>query len=404
MAKQIDQALAKTTEEQQFELQTASATAAVQQEIQASIAIALRFPRNEDSVYSRLIKTSKRPAFAEIAQYQFPRGNTTVRGPSVNMAREAGRCWGNCRWGLEVVRDEEDTRLIRGWAWDLQTNTKISSEDSFRKLIQRKSGGQTKWIKPDERDLRELTNRMGAILVRNCLLQVIPRDFVDDALAECHRTLQDEAAGDPESAKKRVLGAFASINVSVESLEQFLGHKIAECSPKEIADLRTIYASIRDGNSRWSEYEDSTGKDTGGKPPASVGRVSVDDSKAINEEAQRQRAEPQTVVKPESQPSGAAPAQAEQPPDPPAQTPQATEPDRPGQETLYYRRKVQEEIAMIPEMERVDALQKASIRQDEHGEQAWLEPLEVIGCMDTQWLYETSEYLKQQRQARPATG
>ena len=222
MPKSEDKAL-MTTQEHSGELQETAAGAAAAHEIQSAIVIAQRFRRNEDAVYQALLKTSKRPAFAEIAQYQFPRGNTTVRGPSVNMAREAGRCWGNCRWGLEVVRDEDDTRLIRGWAWDLQTNTKISLEDSFRKLIQRKSNGQTKWIKPDERDLRELTNRMGAILVRNCLLQVIPRDFIDDALAECHRTLQDEAAGDPESAKKRVLGAFSSINVSVESLEQFLG-------------------------------------------------------------------------------------------------------------------------------------------------------------------------------------
>ena len=67
---------------------------------------------------------------------------------------------------------------------------------------------------------------------------------------------------------------------------------------------------------------------------------------------------------------------------------------------MYYRRKVQEELAMIPVLERVEELKKASIRQDEQGDQAWLDPLQVIGCMDTQWLYETSEYLKQQRQAR----
>jgi hypothetical protein len=37
-------------------------------------------------------------------------------------------------------------------------------------------------------------------------------------------------------------------------LERKLGHPLADATDKEIADLRTIYASIRDGNSTWQEY------------------------------------------------------------------------------------------------------------------------------------------------------
>ncbi len=47
-------------------------------------------------------------------------------------------------------------------------------DDTFRKKIQRKRDGQTVWVTPDERDLRELTNKRGAILERNCLLKLQP--------------------------------------------------------------------------------------------------------------------------------------------------------------------------------------------------------------------------------------
>ena len=159
---------------------------------------------------------------------------------------------------------------IRGWAWDLETNTKTEREDDFAKLIFRKKGG---WIVPDERELRELTNRRGAILVRNCLLEILPKDLIEDALGRCRQTLESEGAQDPDGARKKVIVAFSSLNITPVMLEELLGHPLAQSSPKEIADLRQIYTSIRDGNSRWQEYleakqaADSAANGAGSKPP-----------------------------------------------------------------------------------------------------------------------------------------
>jgi len=254
-------------QEETFELAPTAESAAVQHEIQSAIVIAQRFRRNEDAAYQKLMKAAGRSSFAEEALYSFPRGGATVEGPSVNMAREAARVWGNIRYGVDIIRDDDESRHIRAWAWDIESNTKTTQEDNFKKLIFRKDKG---WIAPDERDLRELTNRRGAIALRNCLLNLIPKDVVEDAIAEVKRTLARESKVDPDSSRKKIVTAFSGIGVTVEALETKLGHPISQCSPDEVAELRGVFKSIQDGNSKWADYIAGGAKDeaTGLKRPA----------------------------------------------------------------------------------------------------------------------------------------
>ncbi len=245
-----DNALA-TTHEFSSELAPSAAAAEKQFEIQSAIVLAKRFPRNEDQSFQKLMKACSRTTFAEDAEYSFPRGGQPVKGPSVFLAREAARVWTNIRYGLTITRDDQNSRQIQAWAWDLETNTKISAEDDFRKLIFRKGKG---WIEPDERDLRELTNRRGAILIRNCVLQILPKDLIEDALDTCRETLRSNAAKDPDATRKKILVAFSELNISAEMLEAYLGHPVAQSSPAEMADLRAVYKSISDGNTTWSDY------------------------------------------------------------------------------------------------------------------------------------------------------
>jgi hypothetical protein len=249
-----------TTTEQTGEIVPSMSSAAVEAEIRAAITVALKFPRNEDKAFQKLMKACDRPAFAADVSYEFPRGGKPITGPSVYVAREAARVWGNVRYGLNVVADDENFRTIEAWAWDLESNTKVYAQDTFEKSIQRrqydKAGNYTgtKWIKPDERDLRELMNRRGAICTRNCILQLMPSDLIDDAIARSKQTLQKHVTQDPEAAKKAVILAFSGINVGVEQLEQLLGHPIGTSQATEIVQLRAIWKSIADGNSTWAEY------------------------------------------------------------------------------------------------------------------------------------------------------
>lgn len=238
----------------------AQTTAAVEASttIQAAVVLAHRFKRNEEACWEALMRSCKRPSFAEGTVYDFPRGNTRVIGPSVKMAREAARIWGNIRTGIDILYDEPGDgttenpglRRIRGWAWDLQTNRHAAYEDSFLKLIQRKAG----WIVPDERDLRELTNRRGAMCERNAMLAIIPTDLIDDGMATAAATVESRANDDPEHEKKKLIMAFSRLNITPEMLEEYLGHQITQVAPQELATLREIWTSINDGNSTWAEY------------------------------------------------------------------------------------------------------------------------------------------------------
>jgi hypothetical protein len=229
--------------------------AEAQAEIQAAIIVALKFPRNEDAAYQKLLAACRRPSFAREAFYRFPRGKgddqVMVEGPSVNLAREAARVYRHMRWGIAVLSETKEERQIEGWAYDLENNNKVSQQDQFSKIVYRRSEG---WIPANERELRELTGRRGAILYRNCLLQLLPRDWVEYAINLAKQTLRDDAAKDPEAERKRIILAFSNLNVSVEALEQFLGHKVAECSPAELVDLRAVYKSIADGATTWSDH------------------------------------------------------------------------------------------------------------------------------------------------------
>jgi len=241
-------------EDEGKELAIVKSAAEVRAELEGAIILAKQFPRNDYVVLGRIESAFSRPMLAGKAQYHYPRGGAEIRGESVHTARAIGQAFGNIRWGLDIVRDDEDFRTIEGWAWELESNVKIEAQDHFQKLIFRKVGG---WIKPDERDLSELTNRRGAKLVRNCLLQVVPSDLVDKAIEIATKALAGELKNRQDAIRKMV-SIFDKIGVSVAMLVNYLGHELDTINEEEFVKLRGIYQSIVDGNSKREEHFEMT--------------------------------------------------------------------------------------------------------------------------------------------------
>lgn len=223
-------------------------------EIKAALVVARSMPRSEADAHQKLMRSCKRATFADAAVYRFPRGGAQVEGPSVDLAREAARCWGNIRYGLRVVSKDDDWIHVAGWAIDLESNAFVATEDKFRRLIFRKGKG---WIQPDERDERELTNRHGAICVRNAILQLLPPDLVEDAMTAAAVTVEaaakQELKDNPADAVKKLATAFEGLQVTVSMLEARLKHPLDITTAKEIAELRRVYKSLVDGNSKREE-------------------------------------------------------------------------------------------------------------------------------------------------------
>lgn len=252
----IETALVPTEPKASHEIQVAHSAAHAQYEIQGQITVAKKFPRNEDAIYGKLVKSANRPTFAGLTTYSYPRGGSTIEGPSVYLAREIARCWGNIQYGSRIIHDDDESRTVRGWAWDVETNARKEQESTFKKLVQRKDkkGGQTRWVQPDERDLRELTNKHASICERNCLLHLLPPDLAEEIIQQAKKTLRDAGAKDPDATRKAMVRAFAGLGVTVEQLEVYLAHPINLATPDELADLRGIFQSIRDGHSSWLDY------------------------------------------------------------------------------------------------------------------------------------------------------
>lgn len=244
------------------ELQVMSQTAAVQFELQGAMTLARQFPRDEIGVQSLIKRACSRTELAIRSVYLYPRGGQVIKGPSVHLAREAARMWGNVRYGFYITHDEQNFRTVRGWAWDLQTNNRVEQEDTFKKVKYRKKDGWTEIT--DERDMRELTNKRGAIVERNCLLKILPAELVDECLKivipirakwdEEEEKKKAHTLNDPNAQMKVLIDCFQSVGVMADRLGAYLGHPIAECSPAELENLRDMYACLKDGEASWSDF------------------------------------------------------------------------------------------------------------------------------------------------------
>lgn len=248
------------------------------QQMQAGFTMAKRFPRDETRAYTKIIKACERPGFAGEALYSFPRGDGRVEGPSVNLAREMARIFGNIVHGCDVLSTDDEYVHIEGYAVDLETNTWVREQGKFKRLIYRRGKG---WVQPDERDFRELVNRHGAIHTRNCILRILPRDFIDDAMGRARETTRQVANGQIEQSREQTIRAlvssFMGLAVSQEMLEGYLGHSVNDIGADEVVDLRAIYKSIFDGNSKRGDYFTVGEKADPEKESKIEGSVSLDD-------------------------------------------------------------------------------------------------------------------------------
>lgn len=214
-------------------------------EIQAAMAIAQRFPRDETAAHLKIIKNCKRLSFAESAGYSLKRGGQIVSGPSIRMAEMMAANWGNLFYGFKELSRTNDSSEVEAYCWDLETNVK--SVRSFTvKHIRDKNTGNVALT--SERDKYELIANMAQRRVRACIFEIIPGDIKEDAERKCAETIK---AGDGsqtmEQRIKSMVVAFDELGVTLEMIEGFLQHKITAIDPNEFVRLQKIYRSIRDG-------------------------------------------------------------------------------------------------------------------------------------------------------------
>lgn len=249
------------------QVQTPSALTSVDQaraiaEVQAAMVVARMNPRDEMRAYQRIVMACKRKSLAEQAFYAYPRGGKMVTGPSIRLAEVIAGYWGNITYGLRELNRGKGISEVEAFAWDLETNTRVTRQFQVKHIRDKSEGGKEL---TGERDIYELVASMGQRRVRACILEVIPGDIVEGAEEECKKTLQGGNGEPIEDRIRKMVLAFSEFGISKDMIETRLRHKIEATIPAELVTLQQIYRSLKDGMAKREEFFDMTNSRAAGQ-------------------------------------------------------------------------------------------------------------------------------------------
>jgi hypothetical protein len=274
----------------------------------AAMTIAKKCPRDINAAFSRIIQSCKRKALADAALYSYPRGGSTITGPSIRLAESLAQNWGNLDFGIVELDQKDGESSVMSYAWDLETNTRQTKV--FQVKHERKAKGQIVKLE-DPRDIYELVANLGARRLRACILGVIPGDVVDAAVDECEKTMKAADGNIPLTDRIRQMSAaFLEVGVDGKMLETRMNHKLSATSEAELVGLRKIYRSLKDGMSGISDWfkevapRTDLGKDAVGDAlkTAAESASPVDDLPPANEK-KRGRPKKEAVAEPSTAPA-----------------------------------------------------------------------------------------------------
>lgn len=216
-------------------------------EVQAAVIVAQQCPRDLSIAVAQMRESCRQMGLAERAFFRFPRAGTTVSGPSVHLARELARCWGNVQYGIQELRRDDDGKYseMQAWAWDVQTNTRSSQTFVVPHKRDKKGGPE---VLVDLRDVYENNANQGARRLREAIFSILPPWFTEEAKALCSDTIV-KGVSDKPLANRIVdaVGLFDTLGVTLPRLEARLGRMKADWTAHDLAQLTVAYKSIQQG-------------------------------------------------------------------------------------------------------------------------------------------------------------
>lgn len=222
-------------------------------EAQGKLIIAKNFPRDEHLAYAKAMDACKRKSLAEKAMYSYPRSGSTISGPSIRLAEELARCWGNVDFGIKELSQKDGESEMQAYCWDMETNT-MSSQTFVVAHVRDTRKGQVRLT--EQRDIYENNANMAGRRLRARILAVLPPDLVEAAVAECKKTLAGNNDIPISDRINKMVVAFGKFGVKIEAIEKRLDRKIDTMTNEDISEYIGIYNSLKDGNSSVSDWFD----------------------------------------------------------------------------------------------------------------------------------------------------
>jgi hypothetical protein len=215
-------------------------------EVQASVFVAQQNRRDTQAALQEMRDSCRNMRLAEKAFFRFSRGGAQVSGPTVHLARELARLWGNIQYGInELSRDDVHGQSeMQAWAWDVQTNTR-SSQVFIVPHKRDKRGGPERLT--DMRDIYEMNTNQAARRLRQAIWSVLPPWLVEEAEEICTKTLTDGGGVPLPKRISQALDYFGGKGVSRDRLETRIGRPSSEWTAHDVAQLQVISKSLERG-------------------------------------------------------------------------------------------------------------------------------------------------------------
>jgi hypothetical protein len=237
---------------------TAVEQARAEAEVKAAVVVAQQCPRNVAVARQSMIESCEQKELAERAFFRYSRAGNRITGPTVHLARELARCWGNVQYGIAELRRDDiaGESEMMAFAWDVQTNTRSATTFIVPHVRDRQGGGVRL---TETRDIYENNANMGARRVREAIFAILPPWFTEQAKAVCNKTIE---AGDGTPVEERIakaIDAFGKAGITKRQLEDKVGLRADKWTARDVAALEVVFRSLVSGESTRDEEFPSGG-------------------------------------------------------------------------------------------------------------------------------------------------
>lgn len=273
-------------------------------EAQGQLILAKRFPRDLNAAYAELMEACKLPALASVAFYTLPRGKSSVTGPSIRLAEEIARVYGNFQYGhRELSRDDKKSE-VEVYAWDMEKNNYSKRQITVMHVLDTRDGPRKL---RDQKDIDDKIANVASKQVRGRILALVPKWLSEAAIAACRETLAGKSEIPVAERVRKMTQAFAKFGVTTKHLEGFLGHSLDTVDTDEIADLTGIFNAIKDG-AKISDYFSEVETEGNTATAEALAQASQEGAKQRKQQTQKPAQTRHTKPKPEPQQDDAADA------------------------------------------------------------------------------------------------
>lgn len=219
-------------------------------EYDIQISTAKKYPRDLTRVKNNCIAlVTMDKEIAESCRYALPRGGKSLSGPSVHMARIIAQQYGNIRVDARIKQVTDKQVISEAVCFDLETNYACKIE--VRRSIMGKQGRFND-------DMITVTgNASNAIAFRNAVLNVIPKGITDIIYKSAMQMITGDLTDETKliAARTKAVQYFKdTYDVAERQILKAMGlNSINQIKAEQIADLRGMIQSLKDGDSTVTE-------------------------------------------------------------------------------------------------------------------------------------------------------